>query len=194
MMAMDSGTIETLVATLTDVGQAEAPADFPLDIDMASHPGLYSWWADSEARHVIGERLGVSIARLVYSGQAGATRWPSGRKSTATLCSRIQGNHINGNASSSTFRLTISALLLGPLGLTVSKPGKLRPEDRTAVSNWIKDHFQVLIVPYDDRDTLKKIEDAVLEILDPPLNLEGMPSTDSRIRLSSLRRRISRPG
>ena len=134
------------------------------------------------------------IPPLVYAGQAGATRWPSGTRSSATLASRIRGNHINGNASSSTFRLTLSALLLRPLGLTALNPGRLAPEDRKIVSVWIKDHLRVVIVPYDDRDSLGKVEDSVLDILDPPLNLEGRPTTGPRNLLTELRRRITKPG
>ena len=193
MTAIDPRPIEKLVTALKDSRQAQNPADFPSDAQTASHPGMYSWWGDNIACDVIGSQLGTSVPHLVYAGQAGATRWPSGTRSTATLASRIRGNHITGNASSSTFRLTISALLLDPLGLTVVKPGRLRPEDRRTVSNWINVHLRVLIVPYDDRDTLKKVEDAVLQILDPPLNLEGRPSTEPRRTLSELRLHITRP-
>ena len=187
----DPRVVEALIAALTDEPRAEPPRSFPSDRELASHPGLYSWWGDEEARSMIGTQLGTTIPSLVYAGQAGATRWPSGTTSTATLASRIRGNHINGNASSSTFRLTLSALLLDPLGLAVLKPGRLTPEDNRVVSGWIKKHLQVAIVAYDDRDSLGRIEAAVLDILDPPLNLEGRPSTSPRRRLTSLRRRIT---
>ena len=140
---------------------------------------------------MIGTQLGTTIPSLVYAGQAGATRWPSGRTSTATLASRIRSNHINVNASSSTFRLTLSALLLDPLGLAVLKPGRLTPEDNRVVSGWIKKHLQVAIVAYDGRDSLGRIEAVVVDILDPPLNLEGRPNTSPRRLLTSLRRRVT---
>lgn len=158
MTPIDPRTIEQLIAAPTDIGQAQTLTDFPSDLQVASRPGIYSWWSDETARAVIGEQLGLPIPPLVYAGQAGATRWPSGTKSTAILASRIRGNHINGNASSSTFRLTLSALLLRPLDLTVLKPGRLAPEDRKLVSNWIKNHLRVVILPYDDRDSLSQVE------------------------------------
>jgi hypothetical protein len=192
-MSSDPRTLDHLIASLTDVDQAQAPARFPLDAEVASLPGLYSWWGDNTARALIGEQLGSSIPPLIYAGQAGATRWPSGTRSKATLASRIRGNHINGNASSSTLRLTLSALLLHPLGLTVSKPGRLMSEDRKTVSRWIRGHLHVAIVPYDDRDRLKQVEEEILAILDPPLNLAGRPSTGSRVQLTGLRRRITSP-
>jgi hypothetical protein len=142
---------------------------------------------------MIGEELETPIPPLVYTGQAGATKFPSGTRSMATLASRIRGNHINGNASSLTFRLALSALLLRTLDLTILKPGRLAPEDRKVVSIWIKDHLQVVIVPYGDRDSLRQVEERVLESLDPPLNLEGRPVICSRRLLTDLRRRITTP-
>jgi hypothetical protein len=183
--------VETLVEALTDEKRAENALGFPVDRELSSHPGLYSWWADSDARSLIGQQLGVGVRALVYAGQAGATRWPSGKKSTATLASRIRSNHINGNASSSTFRLTLSALLLEPLNLQVAKRGRLAPEANRAVSVWIKDHLRVAIVAFDCRETLGRIEAAVLDVLDPPLNIEGRPSAPWRSRLAQLRMRIT---
>ncbi|MDF1595719.1 MAG: hypothetical protein P1T08_06440 [Acidimicrobiia bacterium] len=191
MTSRDVRIAEHLAKVLTDSRRSESPSGFPCDRQLASHPGLYSWWGDEEARSMIGTQLGTTIPSLVYAGQAGATRWPSGKISTATLASRIRGNHINGNASSSTFRLTLSGLLLDPLSLTVLRPGRLAPDDNRVVSDWIKKHLEVAIVAYDDRDSLGRIEAAVLDMLDPPVNLEGRPNTPPRRLLTSLRRRIT---
>lgn len=185
--------VESLAAALGDGRRAEPPASFPLDPNTASYPGLYSWWADDAARSTIAAQLGLAVPSLIYAGQAGATRWPSGTKSSATLKSRIRGNHIRGNASSSTFRLTLSALLLDPMGLVVAKPGRLQSEDNRRVSDWIMAHLRVVIVPHDDRDALGRFEAQVLELLDLPLNLEGRTPTPSRILLRDLRKRITAP-
>lgn len=190
MRESDAGAVAKLVAALSDRNRAESPRTFPSDRDTASHAGLYSWWADADARTLIGSTLKIEMSDLIYAGQAGATRWPSGTTSTATLATRIRGNHINGNASSSTFRLTISAGLLDPLRLTVAQPGRLTSESNRAVSEWVKAHLRVAVVACDDRDRLGKIESAVLEVLDPPLNLDGRPATESRAVLSALRRRV----
>lgn len=189
----DQSVVEALTAALNDEQRAEPPVSFPVDPTIASHAGLYSWWADDSARSIIGARLGVPIPALVYAGQAGATRWPSGTRSKATLGSRIRGNHIGGNASSSTFRLTLAALLLEPLDLVVAKSGHLQREDNRRVSDWIKEHLRVTIVAYDDLYLLEQVEKAVLALLDPPLNLDGRPKTASRTLLSNLRRRITTP-
>lgn len=100
----DQNVVEALTIALSDEQRADPLASFPADPTIASHAGHYSWWADDAARSIIGARLGVPIPRLIYAGQADATRWPSGTTSKATLGSRIRGNHIGGNASSSTFR------------------------------------------------------------------------------------------
>ena len=168
MTEFDPRVVDALVSALTDQASAESPRSFPSDRELASHPGLYSWWGDETARALIADQIGISAPPLIYAGQAGATRWPSGRRSTATLASRIRGNHINGNASSSTFRLTVSALLLRPIGLEVASPGRLTPDANRVVSDWIKTHLQVAVVAYDARDFLGPIEATLLDVLDPP--------------------------
>ena len=131
-------------------------------------------------RNCFSGQAGFRSGQFLYVGQAGATRWPSGSNSTATLKSRIRSNHIRGNLSSSTFRRTISALLRQPLNLRLAEPGKLVPEDNRRVSRWIEDHLRIAIVPSEDRDSLESVEQAVLDTLDPPFNLDGRPPTDLR--------------
>ena len=187
-------TVQDLSTVLGDRAQAEAPHRFPINRLAASRPGLYSWWADGEARKQLGSVLRTPMPPLIYIGQAGATQWPSGRRPQSTLVSRIRSGHINGNASASTFRLTISAILRGPMNLRVEKPRRLVPGDNRRVTAWIKEHLRVVIAPYDDRDSLGRVEEAVLVKVDPPLNLEGMPYTPLRDRLAQLRKRISQAG
>ncbi len=40
---------------------------------------MYAWWGDAEARTVLGEEVGTPLSGLLYAGQAGATKWPSGK-------------------------------------------------------------------------------------------------------------------
>ena len=183
--------VRCIAALLSDPNRSEHPREFSADSIAAAKPGLYSWWADAEAQKLFLRAAGgFSVGRLLYVGQAGATRRPSGRKSTATLKSRIRTNHIRGNLSSSTFRHTISALLREPLNLRLAEPGKLMPDENRRVSTWIEDHMRVAIVAIVDREYLGRIELAVLDTLDPPLNLKGRPPTDLRRRLAELRREI----
>lgn len=49
-------------------------------------PGLYSWWVDQPGADDLSRGLQhPPAAGLIYAGLAGATRWPSGSKSTNTL-------------------------------------------------------------------------------------------------------------
>ena len=180
--------VQRIATMLSDRARAEDPRSFPADSIAAEEAGLYSWWANTEAERLFIHIGRVPTGKLIYVGQAGATRWPSGTKSAATLKSRIQDNHIRGNASSSTFRYTISAVLRESLNLRLAGPKKLIPEDNRRVSNWIENHLQVAIVPWEDRDSLEHVEQEVLDILDPPFNLIGRPVTTLRRHLKDLRR------
>jgi hypothetical protein len=185
--------IEILVATLSDSSRAEAPATFPLDVRAAGNAGLYSWWGDDEARRVLSAGLEVdALPPLLYAGQAGATKWPSGKQSNATLRSRIGQQHIRGNARSSTFRLTLSTILLVELGLTPAPGGRLTPESNRVVSDWIAAHLLIAIAPFADRDRLGVVESAVVVRLDPPLNLDHCAPSAIRARLTELRRTLPR--
>jgi hypothetical protein len=149
-------------------------------------PGLYSWWVDQEgARHLsIGLRHELK-AGLIYAGQAGATRWPSGRRSDNTLWARLVEMHINGSVGFSTFRRTLDAILHEPLRLD-------RPDD-PMLNDWMAAHLRVQTWACQDASTLGQVEAAVLAALDPPLNLKGMGGTPLRARLKVLRSGASSP-
>lgn len=157
-----------------------------------SSAGLYSWWADDDARSVLSEGLGVSIPELIYAGQTGATFWPSGKASSATLASRLGKQHIGGNIYGSTFRLTLAAALIPVLGLRVSGPKRLEPNDNTKLSHWIRSHLSVIPYPFPDRDALDGLETLVIHHLDPPLNIDKMPSSNLRSRLREARSKVAR--
>lgn len=187
------GEVDVLVAALSDEARTEAPAAFPIDVRAANNPGLYSWWGDDVARRLLAAALESDpLQPLLYAGQAGATKWPSGTRSNATLRSRIGQQHIRGNARSSTFRLTLSTILLVELNLTPAPGGRLTPESNRVVSDWIATHLRVAIVPFVDRDRLGLVEAAVVGQLDPPLNLDHCPPTGTRARLTEFRRALPR--
>ncbi|QZT65611.1 hypothetical protein JN085_14505 [Mycolicibacterium austroafricanum] len=152
----------------------------------ADRPGLYSWWVDEVGAAELTRGLGAPIeSGLVYAGLAGATRWPSAKRSQNTLWLRITTMHLGGNHEFSTFRRTLGAIL-------ASADGSTRV-DEERVTRWIDDHMRVVTTPYDDRDTLGRIEKGVLEALDPPLNLQGMQLTPLRRRLRELRALVMTP-
>jgi hypothetical protein len=185
--------VDVLVAALSDATRAEAPPTFPLDVAAAANPGLYSWWADDEARRALAAGLDTEVLpALLYAGQAGATKWPSGKRSNATLRSRIGQQHIRGNARSSTFRLTLSTILLVELRLAPAAGGRLNPSSNRVVSEWIATHLRVAIAPFPDRDRLGVVEAAVVGRLDAPLNLDHCPQSAVRSRVTEFRRTLPR--
>jgi hypothetical protein len=183
--------IAALAQRLRDPERPESAAAFPRDRAAAVQPGLYAWWADGHALSVLSAVLEASLPSLIYAGQAGATSWPSGRQGRATLRSRLASNHIGGNVRASTFRHTLAATAGPALGLEIIGPSRLTADSEQRLSAWICEHLRVAVEPFPDRDQLGAIEHAVLMILNPPLNLRGMPSSDARTRLRSLRRQLS---
>lgn len=124
-------------------------------------PGLYSWWVDDAGASDLTVGLGGHVkAGLIYVGQAGATRWPSDRRSSNTLQGRLVGMHLGSWAACSTFRHTLGAALRRPLVL--EGPGDVR------LYGWMQEHLRVVVVPVPDGDVLDRLERQVLERLDPP--------------------------
>ena len=110
----------------------------------------------------------------------------------STLRSRIGSNHLSGNAGSSTFRKTLSSVLMAPLQLHLSGKDRLDQISNRSVSMWMRRHLAIVTVQVEERSTLAEIEEAVLARLDPPLNLMGMAVTPIRAYLRELRREFER--
>ena len=171
-----------LARLLSDPSQAIAPEELlGRGNEGLLGPGLYSWWVDEQGAADLSCGLGHPVpAGLIYAGQAGATRWPSGKRSRNTLWGRITGMHLGGSAEFSTFRRTLAAVLRLVL--------RLNTEDDPQLSAWMSIHLRVNAVPVPDADHLGETEATVLGILDPPLNLRGRPPSAIRARLAGLRR------
>jgi uncharacterized protein DUF6884/GIY-YIG catalytic domain-containing protein len=150
------------------------------DGDALELPGLYAWWVDAEGAASLSDGLGVAIEPgLIYVGEAGATRWPSGRDSKNTLKARLNGI-LENSVGSSTFRKSLDAILRRPLGLNAV--------DETRLGAWMNAHLQVTTWATSEADVLEQVASRVLQALDPPLNLKGMTATHLRTRLSQLRK------
>lgn len=87
--------------------------------------------------------------------------------------------HLAGSHEFSTFRRTLGAILAAANGSTRVNEEQL--------SDWMRHHLRVVVVPSSDRDELGRLETRVLKTLDPPLNLQGMASTPVRKRMKVLR-------
>jgi hypothetical protein len=156
-------------------------------------PGLYAWWVDEEGARQLSDGLGIPVpAGRIYAGQAGATKWPSGRSSDNTLARRIGQMHLGGKVRMSTFRWTLVSALFTRLGVEVRAPMVITAESEEALTAWMRRHLSLAVFPFDDRDALESLEQSVLTSLDPPLNLKHMAVSDVRSRLTEARRRIGR--
>jgi hypothetical protein len=178
-----------------DVDPQRVPAASwpPADLRDLHLPGLYSWWVDSDGADALTAGIGLPITSgRIYAGQTGATKWPSGRVGKATLRSRIRSQHLSGSVTGSTFRRTLAAALAPALGLALAAPGRLERASEHELSGWMARHLFVAVHPFANRDALAMLERAVLARLDPPLNLDGMPPTPGRARLSLLRDALTR--
>ncbi|MFP5219779.1 MAG: DUF6884 domain-containing protein [Actinomycetes bacterium] len=177
--------VEGLVQALLQVQEALAPAVLAaMRRPQWQGSGLYSWWVDEPGATDLTAGLGHPVpAGLIYAGQAGATRWPSGRRSSNTLHGRLVGMHLGTRAQFSTFRRTLGAALRVPLDLA-------GPDDER-LSVWMQQHLRAVVVSVADGDELGRLEQTVLDRLDPPLNLQGRPPTPLRAALSELRRKWS---
>lgn len=188
---MNTPSAEELAAFLGDPSRALSVRDFPAGHPEVDTAGLYAWWIDDSGAAALTTTFETPVAGMIYAGQAGASSSRAGVERSATLSSRIKGNHLGGNVGSSTFRKTLTASLALPLDLTLTKPGRPDRDSNQLVSTWMREHLSIVTVSCPDRSTLAQLEDEVLAIVDPPLNLQGMSATPVRRRLRELRKEIS---
>lgn len=176
--------VDAAVATLVDERNRAPAGTFPRPGDAVHGAGLYAWFMDAEGARQLTKGLGKTVAPgLIYAGQAGAGT------SSATLKSRLARNHLRGTITGSTFRLTLASLLADSLELVDLGGRSLALEGETRLSEWMVEHLELAVTPVSDRAAIAGIEHAVLDRLNPPLNLQGMPATDVRSALSTRRRR-----
>lgn len=166
--AVDAAEVRGMVEALQDDAAALSPSEFLATRGAGLRvPGLYSWWVDAEGGRDLSRGLDLQLRPgLIYAGLAGATHWPSGKRSTNTLWLRIQSMHLGKKVRFSTFRLTLGSILATTVGADQI--------DEASLSAWMHAHLRVVAAPYLDADVLGVVETEVLQSLDPPLNLRGM--------------------
>jgi hypothetical protein len=164
---------------------ADAHRD-PADGGLPRAPGLYAWWvAPGAIAGVEGPAHPTEDLELLYVGIA-----PKGPASTATLRSRIRGQHLGGNIGSSTFRQSLAALLFERHGWTTRSSGshtQLSAEHNRALSEWQRDHLRLAWV---ERDRPWTVENQVIELMQSPLNLAGNTSHALSARLRAQRAKL----
>jgi hypothetical protein len=183
----------TALADLEESPALVPARDWPAGVTCLDRPGLYAWWIDEAGAADLSRGLGLTFdSGRIYAGQAGATKWPSGRPTDDTLGRRIGQMHLGGRVRMSTMRWTLAAILFDQLEVQVQAGMVISAASEAALSEWMRQHLSVAVHAHDDRDTLGGLEQAVLQRLDPPLNVSHMPPTPVRARIAELRRRISR--
>jgi hypothetical protein len=150
--------------------------------------GVYAWWiAGAVIPNVPVNKHPFEVdLDLAYVGIA-ANR-PG---SSATLRSRVVGNHMNGNIAASTLRRILAALLIATLDLQPTKKGKkvVLPKDQNLrLSGWQMTHLRVTwfatAAPW-------LVESAINSTLKPPLNLDGNETHPFYKDLSAARRALN---
>jgi hypothetical protein len=194
--------VDAALEALAAAAQTVPAGDWPPRLDGASGfglapgldgPGVHCWWVDKEGAADLSRGLGVTIAPgRVYLGQAGATKWPSGKKGLTTLARQIGETHLGGRVRASDLRFSLAAALHGELRLQVQAPMLVTPASEADLSAWMKRHLAVAVHAVADADIVESLERRLLMQLDPPLDLLHMPPSPVRVRLAELRRVISR--
>lgn len=174
------GDPEAWIAQIGDHANSVSPSDLAsIERSVMDGPGLYGWFVDQLGAADISRGLGIEVsAGLIYVGQTGATKWPSGKASTGTLLNRIRRQHLGGSRSSSTLRRTLGAIL---------DQAHEHAWSSAALSDWMVRHLRVVPAITPDADALGDLERQVVRALDPPLNLDHVDPTPTRTRLQELR-------
>jgi hypothetical protein len=145
----------------------------PAEGGLPAEDGFYAWWTRRTPIHGVPPAPHPTLKdlNLFYVGIA-----PRDERSTATVRSRVLGNHLSGNTGSSTFRFTLAALLMNELDLRPRKSDAkvlLPPAENRMLSEWQDRNLYVAWARWPDPWIL---EAQVISRLQPPLNLASNSS------------------
>jgi hypothetical protein len=168
-LTADLPGVDRVVATLTTTPvEVRVAKQQPGTGGLPADPGFYAWWSLAGAiggvplvPHPLESELG-----LFYVGIS-----PANSESGQTVRTRVIHNHLSGNLGSSTFRLTLAALLREDLDLhPVERSAKvvLPQAENKQLSDWQQRHLRLTwcscAEPW-------MIEHQVIQRMQPPLNL-----------------------
>ena len=168
------------------VADAQRPADAG---GAPARSGMYAWWMSPRAiPGVSGPPHPAERLELLYVGIA-----PSTAQSRASLRSRVLRQHIGGNIGSSTFRQSLAALLLEQQGWTTRWSGsrqQLTQSHNRALRDWQIRHLRL---SWAEQPRPWEVEEHVITLMQPPLNLAGNASHPLHQRLTALRAQLRAP-
>lgn len=165
---------------LTDPAQL-TPAD---DVSaLPDLPGLYAWWVDAAGARDLNRSLMLPISSgLVFVGQIGGSTWRPAADQVLTLREHLQRTQLQGRSRASAFRLTLATVLHDGIGM--------RTLDDAKLTAWMLQHLSVAVWPMEQAARLRELERQVTQRLNPALNVDHVPSSEVRVRLSQLRRAL----
>jgi hypothetical protein len=175
----------TVAATLAGVPVALPAAVQPIASGgLPAEHGFYAWWADKGTIADVPHHPHPTLSKLglLYVGIS-----PKRASSSGNIRSRVIGQHVGGNTSSSTFRFVLASLLLDELELKPRATVKkivLDADDNAHLRQWQFDH---LSITWCARPRPWKVEDAVIALMQPPLNSAANQTHPFYSRVSSAR-------
>ncbi|AXT85413.1 hypothetical protein C6I20_09580 [Aeromicrobium sp. A1-2] len=147
---------------------------------LPASPGLYGWFVDSEGARELNRCLMLPVRPgLIFVGQVGGSSWHSLADPVLNLRDHVQRIQLHGRARASTFRMTLATVLSDHL--------RMESLEDPALTRWMLEHLSVSAWPSENFGELREVEQIVLSELDPPLNVDHLPASEYRDRLSQMR-------
>jgi hypothetical protein len=182
-------TPATCIEKLTEIAPKNVPTACrsPVEEGLPNASGFYAWWIKPGSVPGVPPRPHPTAPKrhLLYVGIA-----PGRATSRQTIRSRVLNNHLRGNTGSSTFRLSLAALLMEPLRLQPLRKEKkivLQRDDNSALSEWQRSN---LWISWCERDNPWTIEAQVIAAMKPPLNLAGNAAHPFHTTMTAARTRF----
>ncbi|WKZ11953.1 MAG: hypothetical protein QY320_12810 [Gammaproteobacteria bacterium] len=144
--------------------------------------GLYAWYFLNLPGLPNG--WGIQKPRVGYVGIS-----PSTAEGKATLRERLRA-HLSGNARGSTLRFSLGSLLMDALPLDPQPAGRgITWGSEGLLSGWMAEHARVMWV---ECEVPSAIEQQIIELFTPPLNLNHNQANPFRPTLRERRREARR--
>jgi hypothetical protein len=174
-------SLRSLPTAISDAIRHESAGGLP------AAPGFYAWWTTPDSIPGVPPRPHPSDSQrhLFYVGIS-----PARAASSGTIRSRVLGYHLRGNLGSSTFRLTLAALLAEELDLHASSTSTkvvLSKAENDKLSRWQRDYLALTWCVTPEPWTL---EGDVIAAMGSPLNLAINPDNEFGRIVSSRRAAI----
>lgn len=162
---------------LSDASYAVPASDVA---ELPTTPGLYAWFVDPVGARDLNRSLMLPVRPgLIFVGQVGGSSWQSLADPVLNLRDHVERIQLHGRARASTFRMTLATVLRDHLKMSSL-------EDRR-LTEWMLQHLAVAAWSSDNCGELRELEQLVVTDLDPPLNVDHLPASEYRARLSQLR-------